>query len=433
MSPESVGIIGLAVLVVTLLSGMPVAFVMAAVGFIGFSSLVSLNAGLNILATDVFAIFSSYDLTVVPMFVFMGSLAFASGAGGRLYDTAYKFLGQMNGGLLMATIGTSALFAAMCGSGNAAAATLAKVALPEMKRYHYNEGIACGAVASGGTLGVLIPPSTIFIVYGIITGTSIGKLFVSGILPGIVLTIFFLIAVYVVCRIRPAFGPAGPRSSWKEKLRSLSGVTEMLILFVFVIGGLFVGLFTPTEAGGVGAVGALSAGLVTRKLTWRGFVDSLFDTAMITCMLFVIVTGAIIFGHFIAVTKIPVGIAGWLQGLALPKEMVIGVIILIYVIGGCFIDVLALILLTVPIFFPVVTNLGFDPIWFGVIVVLIAQIGAVTPPIGMCVYVVHGVNPDVPLQTIFRGIIPFFIAMVACAGLLIVFPEMALFLPGLMR
>lgn len=433
MSPTAIGVLGLGILVIGLLSGIPVGFVMAAVGFGGFSILVSLNGGLNIVAKDIFVTFSSYSLTVIPMFVLMGSIAFASGASGRLYDTAHKFFGQRHGGLSMATIGTCAAFAAMCGSANAASAALGKVALPEMSRYHYDPALSSGCVASGGTLGVLIPPSTVFIIYGIITGTSIGKLFISGIVPGILLTVLFLITVYLLCRLQPSLGPAGPPSTLKEKLRSLSGIAEMLMLFVLVIGGLFIGIFTPTEAGGVGAVGALLVGLARRKLTWQGFVDALFDTAMITCMLFVIVAGAVIFGHFIAVTKIPFAVAGWLEGLAFPSSIVIGIIILIFFIGGCFIDILALILLTVPIFFPVVKNLGFDPIWFGVIVVLIAQIGAITPPVGVCVYVIHGVSPDIPLQTIFRGTIPFLIAMLVCVVLLIIFPDIALFLPSLMQ
>lgn len=433
MSSTVIGSIGLGCLVIGLLSGMSVAFAMAAVGFLGFSYLISLNGGLNLIATDLFTAFSSYSLTVVPMFVLMGSIAFASGASGRLYDTAYRFLGKRRGGLSMATIGTCAAFAAMCGSANAASAALGKVALPEMKKYNYDPALASGCVASGGTLGVLIPPSTVFIIYGIITGSSIGKLFISGILPGVLLTIFFLIAVEILCRMNPSLGPRGPRFILKDKLISLFGIAEMLVLFILVMGGLFIGIFTPTEAGGVGAMGALIIGLIRRKLTWQGFLDALFDTVRITCMLFVIVAGAVIFGHFIAVTKIPFLIADWLQGLVFSRNIIMGIIILIYFIGGCFVDVLALILLTVPIFFPVVQSLNFDPIWFGVVVVLIAQIGAITPPVGVCVYVIHGVSPDVPLQTIFRGTIPFLIAMLACVVLLVIFPDIALFLPSLMQ
>jgi len=433
MSPTTVGIIGLGVLVLGLLSGIPVVFVMAIVGVAGFSYLVSVSSGLNIMVMDIFNIFSSYSLTVIPMFVLMGSIAFASGASRRLYDTAYKFFGQMRGGLSIATIVTCASFAAMCGSANASAAAMGKVALPEMKRYNYDPALATGCVACGGTLGILIPPSTVFVIYGIITTTSIGKLFISGIFPGILLSGLFVLTIYILCRLNPTLGPAAAPSRFKEKFVSLLGVAEMLALFVLVIGGIFAGIFTPTEAGGIGSLGALIIGLVRRKLTWQGFFDSLIDTAKTTCMLFLILAGATIFGHFIAVSKIPFAIVGSLGGLALPPKAILGIVFLIYFVGGCFIDILAFIVLTVPIFFPVVEALGFDPIWFGVIIVLISQIGAITPPVGICVYVIHGVVPDVPLETIFRGTMPFLIAMIVCVTILIFFPQIALFLPALMK
>jgi C4-dicarboxylate transporter DctM subunit len=353
MSPTLVGIIGLVILIIVLFSRMPVGFVMALLGLVGFSYMVSLEAGLSLLAKDIFDIFGSYSLTVVPLFVLMGQLAFHAGISRRLYDSAYRFMGHWPGGLAMATIGACAGFAAICGSTNASAATMATVALPEMKRFGYDMKLATGTVAAGGSLGILIPPSVIFIIYGIMTEQSIGKLFVSGILPGLLLASLFILTIYVWTRIRPELGPRGPRASLKEKLRSLSGVLEMLIIFSLVMGGLFKGFFTPTEAGAVGAFCTLALAVIRRQINWQGFLQSLVETTRISCMVLVIVTGATVFGHFLAITRIPFELAGWVKNLPLPPWGIMGVIIFIYLIGGCFMDSLALILLTIPIFFPV--------------------------------------------------------------------------------
>ncbi len=432
MSAACIGIIGSIGLVVLILLGIPVAFAMLAVGLLGFSCVVSTGAGLNILAQDVFSSFSSYSLTVVPMFMIMGTISFASGASGRLFDSANKFFGHHRGGLSTATIGTCAAFAAMCGSANAASAALGKVALPEMEKYNYSPVLSSGCVACGGTLGVLIPPSTVFIIYGILTGTSIGKLFISGIVPGLLLTFLFMVVVYLLCLWDPEMGPAAQKVSWRERMASLGGIIEMLTLFILVMGGLFAGIFTPTEAGGVGAMGALIIALFRRQLTFSGFRIAVKETVQITCMMFTIIAGATVFGHFIAVTRIPIELSEALISMDLPRSVIMMLIILIYFIGGCFLDILALILLTVPIFFPVIVSLGFDPIWFGVIIVVISQIGAITPPVGICVYVIHGVKPDIPLKTIFKGCVPFLAAMIVCVGLLIIFPGLATFLPNLM-
>ncbi len=433
MSPTLVGIIGLIILIVVLFSRMPVGFVMALVGFAGFSYMVSLEAGLGILAKDIFDIFGSYSLTVVPLFVFMGQIAFHAGISKRLYDSAYRFMGHWPGGLAMATIGACAGFAAICGSTNASAATMATVALPEMRRYRYDMKLATGTVAAGGSLGILIPPSVIFIIYGIMTEQSIGKLFASGILPGLLLAFLFILTIYIWTRIRPELGPRGPRASLKEKLRSLSGVLEMLIIFGLVMGGLFVGFFTPTEAGAVGAFFTLLMAVIRRQIDWGGFAQSLFETTRISCMVLVIVTGATVFGHFLAITRIPFDLAGWVEGLPLPPWGIMGVIIFMYLIGGCFMDSLALILLTIPIFFPVAVSLGYDPIWFGVIIVMVTEMGVITPPVGVNVYVVSGVAKDVPLEVIFRGIFPLLLALIAAVILMVIFPQIALFLPSFMR
>jgi len=431
MSPIVVGLIGIVVLIAVFLLGMPIGFAMAFVGFIGFSYLVSLPAGLSIIARDVFYNFSSYSLTVIPMFVFMGSIAFASGMSRRLYDAGYLLLGRMRGGLAMATVAGCAGFAAMCGSTNATAAAMGRVSLPEMKRYDYADSLATGCVAAAGSLGILIPPSTIFIIYGIMTEQSIGKLFVAGVFPGLLLAGLFTLVVALLCWRNPSLAPIGEVTSWNEKLSGLVGISEMLVLFIFVIGGLFLGWFSPTQAGGAGAAGALLIGLARRQLTWQGLLIAVKDALRISCMVMVIVTGAIIFGHFMAVTRIPLVLADWVVGLPLPTAAIMGVIVLIYLLGGCFMDALALITLTIPIFYPVVLALGFDPIWFGVIIVLVTEMGVITPPVGVNVYVIKGIAKEVPLETIFKGVLPFLGALLVAVGILMAFPQIATFLPDL--
>ena len=433
MSLTAIGIIGLIVLVILLFSKMPVGFVMAFLGFLGFSYVVSIDAGLSLLARDVFETFSSYSLTVIPLFVFMGQIAFHSGISRRLYDSVYVFMGHHRGGLAIATIGACAGFSAISGSTNATAATMATVTLPEMRRYKYDMSLATGTVAAGGSLGILIPPSVIFVVYGIMTGQSIGKLFAAGIFPGILLAGLFMLTVYIRVRMNPALAPPGPKTTLREKARSFTGVLEALIIFAFVMGGLFFGIFVPTEAAAVGASFTLLLAILRRQLTWEGFVRSLMDTTRISCMVMVIVTGAVIFGHFMAITRIPFDLANWVSGLPLPNYAVMGIIILVYLFGGCFMDALAMIMLTIPIFYPVAITLGFHPIWFGVAIVLVTEMGVITPPVGVNVYVVHGIAKDVPLEVIFKGVAPFVLALLACVAILLTFPQIVLFLPGLMR
>ena len=433
MSLSTTGIIGIIVLVVLLYSKMPVGFAMGFLGLIGFSYVVNFDAGLNLLARDVWDVFSSYNLTVIPLFVFMGQIAFHAGISRRLYDSAYVLLGHRRGGLAMTTVGACAAFSAICGSTNATAATMATVALPEMKRYGYDMGLATGTVAAAGSLGILIPPSVIFIVYGILTEQSIGKLFAAGILPGILLCFLFLLTIHLRVMKNPSLAPPGPKSSIRKKFRSFAGILETMILFALVMGGIFFGLFTPTEAAATGAFMTLLIAIIRRQLYWKGFIQSLADTTKISCMIMVIVTGAVIFGHFMAITRIPYLLADYVSSLPLPPHAIIGVIILVYLIGGCFMDALAMIMLTIPIFFPVVQALGFDPIWFGVVIVLITEMGVITPPVGINVYVVYGVARDVPLEDIFKGVFPMLISLLVCNLLLILFPQIALWLPSLMR
>jgi tripartite ATP-independent transporter DctM subunit len=433
MGLTQIGILGIIILLIFLFSNMPVGFVMGLVGLGGFIYVKGIGPGLNLLANDVFQIFSSYGLTVIPLFVFMGQLSFQSGISRRLFEAAYVVLGNIRGGLAMATIGTCAGFSAISGSTNATAATMATVTLPEMKKYGYDMGLATGTVAAGGSLGILIPPSTVFIVYGILTEQSIGKLFMAGILPGILLTFLFMSAIYIVVTLNPSLAPAGPKTDFKEKISSFMGVIEIVFLFIVVMGGIFFGIFTPTEAAAIGAFATLFMAIVRKQISWRGFIEALSATTQTSCMVMVIVAGATIFGHFMAVTRVPFELSAWAGSLSLPPSIIMIVIILIYLLGGCFMDAFALIMLTVPIFAPLAQTLGFDLIWFGVVIVLIGEMGVITPPVGINVYVVHGVARDVPLETIFKGVMPLFAALIICNILILLFPEIALFLPNLMR
>ena len=418
------------------MSRMPVAYVMALVGFAGFSFMISMKGGLNLLSRNIYEAFSSYGLTTIPLFILMGQFAFNSGISRRLYDTAYKFLGSTRGGLAMATVSACTAFGAVCGSSPATAATMATVGLPEMKRYNYADELSTGAVASGGGLGMIMPPSVVLIVYGVLTEQSIGALFVAGILPAIVMTVLFIICIYFQCRLVPSQGPPGETFTWKEKIRSLSGMGDTLAVFSLVMGGLFFGLFTPTEAAAVGAFGVLVVALIRRQMTWEGFVKSLYETLRTSCMVMFLIAGAVVFGKFLAVTRIPFDVANWIGQMDLPPYVVMAAIVAVYFIGGCVMDALALVMLTVSIFFPVILDLGYDPIWFGVIIVLVTQMGVITPPVGINVYVVFGVAQSVtggvPLESIFKGIVPFLIAIIIGIVLMVIFPQIILVLPNLM-
>jgi tripartite ATP-independent transporter DctM subunit len=433
MTPVQIGIIGCILLLVLLMASMPVAFAMAIVGFVGFAVVRSPQAAMSMISIDLYETFSSYSLTVIPLFVFMGQIAFHAGISRRLFDAAYHWLGALPGGLAMSTVGACTGFGAICGSGPATAATMASVALPEMKRYKYDMELGCGAVAAGGSLGMLIPPSVVFIVYAIMTEQSVGKLFIAGIVPGLLIAFLFCLTIYLNCRLRPHLGPAAQPLTWASKFASLAGVSETLILFTIVIGGMFAGFFTPTEAAAIGAAGSLVIAATKRRLTAKMLARSLMETVRTSCMVMIIVTGAVIFGHFLAVTRIPFELASALSGLSMPGWSVMGLIILFYLVAGCFVDALGLILLTIPIFYPVVTELGYDPIWFGVIIVVVTQMGVISPPVGVCVYVVSGIERDVPLQTIFRGALPFLAALIVAAIILIAFPQICLFLPNLVQ
>ncbi len=437
MSPTIIGLIGIVIMLLLFLTRMPVAFVMAIVGFVGFSTMITPDAGLVLLSRNVYDVFGSYDLTTIPLFILMGQLGFNSGISQRLYDVGYKFLGNTRGGLAMATVSACTAFGAVCGSSPATAATMATVGLPEMKRYNYDDELATGSVASGGGLGMIMPPSVVLIIYGILTEQSIGALFVAGIFPALLVTILFIITIYIRCSINPEQGPCGEKFTWAEKFKALMGLGETLAVFTLVIGGIFIGLFTPTEAAAIGAFGLLVIAMLRRQITWAGFVKSLMETLRTSCMVMMLIAGAVIFGKFLAVTRIPFEIAGWVSDLQMAPFMVMAVVIGIYFIGGCFMDALAFVTLTVPIFFPVIMELGYDPIWFGIIIVMVTEMGVITPPVGINVYVVYGVaknvlEQEIPLEKIFKGIFPFLLAVILGVVILIIFPKIILFLPNLM-
>ena len=432
MSPLTIGILGIVLLFLLFATGMPIAFAMALVGFLGFVYLGGLDGGLSILGVTFFAGGTSYTLSVIPLFVLMGQFASHSGMSHQIYRAVESWLGYRRGGLAMATVGACAGFAAISGSSVATAATMGTVTLPEMKKYRYGLSLATGTVAAGGTLGILIPPSATFVFYAILTEQSIGKLFIAGILPGILLAALFMLAINIRVRINPAIAPRSDRVPLKERITALKGVWGMLVLFVVVMGGIYTGVFTPTEAAGIGAFGAFVFALLTRKMTWQHFVSSLRLTGETTGMIFIIVIGAYIFGYFLAITRIPSELADYMAGLQVSKYIILAGVVIIYTILGMFLDGWAIMVLTIPIIHPLMVNLGFDPIWFSVMVVIMLEMALITPPVGVNVFIIKGIAKDVPMFTIFRGIWPFWLAMLICLLILTIFPKIALFLPATM-
>lgn len=434
MSLAFVGIAGIvALLLILFFLGIPVGFAMGIVGFFGFCYLVSFKAGLNMVSSVLWETFSKYGLTVIPLFIFMGQIAFHSGVNEKLYNAAYKWVGQIRGGIAMATIMACSAFSAICGSNAATAATMTTVALPQMNKYKYEPMLSTGAVACGSTLGVVIPPSVVLIVIGLSTEQSIAKLFYGGIGAGICLAILLMLTVYILCSIYPEWGPVGPKTSFMEKIRALTGTFEMAILFLLVMLGLYFGFFTPAEAGAAGSLFAVIISVAEGRLTWKGFVASVTDTLRISCMVIMIVAGAVMFGRFLTVTRIPYDIASWVIDLPVPNMVIMMIIFAIYIVGGAVMDALALLLITIPIFFPVAKQLGYDPIWFGVTITVVTTLGAVTPPVGATTYVVGGMAKDVPLEDVFKGVAFFLPAYIVCVLLLMVLPVIVTFLPSLIR
>ena len=431
MRSEMVGLIGVMVLVLLMFSGMWIGMAMLFVGVLGLVILNGFHGALGVLANVPYSAIADYPLTSLPLFMFMGAVLSNTRVGEDLYDTAYKWIGQLRGGLAMATVAACAGFATISGSSTATAVTMGKVALPEMKKYQYDDRLATGCAAAGGTIGILIPPSMGFILYGILTGVSIGKLFMAGIIPGILQAAFYIVTIYIMCRLNTQLGPAAQKTSAKEKLISLKNIWPALILFLLVIGGLYGGVFTPTEAAAVGAFGAIAITFIYGRLKGRNFISSMLMTGKIIAMIMLLIVGAFVFSHFIAVSKLPFMLSEFVTGLHVSKYYILVAVIVLYVLLGMFLDIMSSMILTIPILLPVIISLGFDQIWYGVIMVRLMEVGLISPPVGMNVFVLAGVT-DVPIGTIFRGVIPFIVADIFHIGLLIAFPSLSLLLPNMM-
>lgn len=430
MDPMMVGILGIVMLLILFFLGVPIGFAMAIAGVIGFAYVVSPSAALHLISTDIFANLNSYSFSALPMFILMGSMAFAAGIGRRAYDAVYVLMGQLRGGLLVATSVASAIFGAVCGSGAATNVAIGKIAIPEMKKRGYNQALALGCVACSGTIGFMIPPSSVFIIYGILTEQSIGKLFIAGILPGILITGLFVTTALAICWIRPSYGPAGERTTIKQKLRSLLGLADAGVLFLLVMGGLFAGWFSPTSAGAVGAAGAVVIGLLRRELTWAKFIESLRESLRLICMIFMLIIGAMIFGHFITASGLSESMINWVKTSGMSPLGIVAFVGVLFFILGCFIDITPILLLLVPLFYPLIVASGYDVVWFGVIVVTLCMIGIVTPPVGTNLYVTKGlVGDEASLGTVIKGVLIFLIPLVVALIILIAFPEISLFLP----
>jgi tripartite ATP-independent transporter DctM subunit len=433
MDPVVCGIIGTLLVFFLLSLGMPIAFSMMLVGFLGIAWLSSVGAALPVLARTVYETCAYYPYTVIPLFVVMGGFAGSSGMTRKLYAAFDKWLRGLPGGLGVATIAACAGFSGVSGSSVATAAAMGTVAIPEMNRFGYSSRLSAGTVAAGGTLGFLIPPSIGFVVYGMLTEQSIGKLLIAGIVPGLLLALAYISVIVSWVKINPQVAPRSPQAvSWKDKVASLLPVWEPLMIFVFVMGGIYLGFFTPTEAGGVGATVLFLVALVKRKLPWTAFKTALLESVSISVMVLFLVAGANVFSTFLALSMIPIEVSTWVASLALSRYLILMIVILIYLFLGCFLDAISMMVLTMPVIFPVIINLGFSPIWFGVIAVLMMEAGLLTPPMGLNVFTVAGVVKDVPLESIYRGILPFLISIFVVAFIIILFPDLVTFLPNMM-
>lgn len=433
MSPLVIGLLGIVVMLFFILLGMPIGFTMAIVGLLGTTYLLGFSVAVVQLPLTFYAIVSNYSFTVLPFFILMGYFAGDSGISADLYKTAEKWLRRLPGGLALATIAGCAGFASISGSSVATAATMGTVALPEMKKRNYSDGFAAGTVAAGGTLGFLIPPSVAFVVYGIVTEQSVGKLLIAGFFPGLILALTFMLIVVLRVKMNPKLAPASPETlSWRERFLSLRDIWGVILVFFLVMGGILFGFFTPTEAGAAGAFFLLIFALGRRKLNFHVLFNSLLATGKISCMIFIIILGAYLFGDFLALSRVPVKLMEAIGGLAVSRYVIFAIIVVLYIVLGCFIESIPMIILTVPVTLPVILSLGFSPIWFGVISVLMVEAALITPPVGMNVYVIGGVAKTIPVMTIFRGALPFLISIVVVVIILTAIPQIALFLPNIM-
>lgn len=429
MSLFVIGITVIGLLFVLFLAGLEIGVAMGLAGFIGFSAVVGLEPALNLVAKDIYSVFSSYGFTVIPLFVLMGQVGSSGGVARKLYDATYKFIGHIPGGLALGTVGAATAFKAICGSAPATAATFATIAVPEMDRYDYDRKLSCGTVATVGTLGIIIPPSVVLIIYGILTETSIGKLFLAGIIPGLIVALSFILTVLGWCAYNPKLAPKGNKSTWKERLTSLPPILWVFVIFAVVVGGLMQGFFTPTEAGSVGTFAVLLLTFFQKEMNVARYIQAVAGTLRIACMVLILIAGATILGHFFAVTRTPYVVAEWLTHLHVDRSVIILLVIAVYLIGGSFIEHLAFLILATPIFLPVVLKLGYDPVWFGVIVGVVTMIGVILPPLGINVFVVSGVTGE-PAARVYRGAYRYLIGLSICLLILIYFPEISLWLPN---
>ncbi len=429
MNDIAMGIVSLFILLAFFLTGIELAYAMAIIGFMGLTYLVGFASASNMLVKDFFDTFTSYGLTVIPIFVLMGQIAFFSGIAKKLYHSTYTFMGHVPGGLAMATVAGATLFKAMCGSTLATCATFSSVAVPEMDRYGYSRKLSTGVVASVGTLGILLPPSITLIIFGIITQQSIGRLFLAGVFPALLVSFFFIVIIYGWAKIDPAIAPRGGKSTWTERLRACPEFVIVGIIFLVVIGGLMRGIFSPTEAGTIGTVAVIIMALAQRKFTLKGFIKSVDESVRTGCMVLMLIAASTVLGHFLTMTEIPMIAADWITGLPLSRSIVMVLIIFVYLIGGSFIDDLAFMILATPIFYPAIGKLGYDPIWFGIMIGVTVMIGVVIPPVAICVFVVKNITGE-SFSTIYGGVYPFLLSLAACALLLFLFPQIATFLPA---
>jgi C4-dicarboxylate transporter DctM subunit len=411
---------------------MPLGLAMALIGFFGVWYVAAFDIAFLGAGKIIFNMIASYHMAVLPLFVLMADLIFQAGFGRTLFEAAYKWAGRLPGGLAVATIGAAAIFSAVSASSIACAVTIGRIAIPEMERTGYDDKIAIGAVTGGGSLGILIPPSGMMIIYGILTEQSIGRLFMAGVVPGVILALLFMLMIITRGILNPNLCPPGPSVSWTEKIRSLAGVIEVGLMILLVLGGLVVGWFTPTESAAIGAGGALVICLARRRLTWRGFKEAIYTALLTTGLIYMIIGGSYMFNAFLTLTRMPYLLADFIAALPVPAYGIMAGIIIVYLILGGLISSTAMIVLTVPIFFPIILALDFDPIWFGVIIVLMCEMGGITPPVGLVVFAVKGILPQIPLGTIFRALVPFLIIFLCFAVLLVAFPQIALFFPRLL-
>lgn len=434
MSPETVGIISIIVLVLLILFRVPVGFSLLLIGFLGISYLRGFDVGLAQLASSSFATVNNYSMSVIPLFVLMGIFMSSTGLGFDLFNAVNKWIGHLRGGLAMATVGAATIFSAISGSANATTATLARITIPEMERHHYRTDFSAAAVAAGGTLGSVIPPSVLLILYGTLTSEPIGPLLIAGIIPGFILALMLIGLIYTQVRLNPELAPHNnERTSFKEKIASLKTIWPFMLIFIVSIGGIYIGIFTPNEAGAVGAASAFLVSILTKRMSVKILFNSLNETLRISVMIFYVLIGASLFSRFLAMTKVPMSLSSTIGSLSLSPYVILILILAMYFILGMFLESIAIMVLTLPIIYPILTQLGFDGIWFGVILVLIINIGVLTPPLGLNVYIVSGIIKHVPIQNIFRAVIPSIVTMLICIVLLTVFPDLVTVLPDLTR